>query len=123
MATKRNVDKRPDWQTDFVQCELTKEMKSELAKFDVGAARSFAFLTGAVNDGYKFSASFDKAHDCFAVFLTETTAVDGRRKRCLSARAINLENALRALFFKHSVILEGDWGYAGEPDDTGERWG
>lgn len=123
MAKKSAAASRPDWQTDFVQCELTKEMKNELAKFDVGAVASFAFLTGAINDGYKFSANFDKAHDCVAVFLTETTALDGRRKRCLSARASNLENALRALYYKHSVILEGDWGSAGEPDDTGERWG
>jgi hypothetical protein len=123
MAAKKSVDKRPDWQTDFVQCELTKEMKNELRTFDVGATKSFEFLTGAIDDGYKFSASFDKAHDCIAVFLTETKAPDGRRKMCLSARASNLANALRALFFKHSVILEGDWGASGGQDDTGERWG
>jgi hypothetical protein len=123
MAKGKGRDVRPDWQTDFVQCELTKEMKVELAKFDVTGAASFAFLTGAIGDGLKFSASFDKSHDCVAVFLTETAAMDGKRKRCLSARASSLENALRALYYKHSVILEGDWGTARSDDDTGERWG
>lgn len=123
MAKKSSSTPRPEWQTDFVRCELTKEMKIELATFDVGAVRSFAFLTGAINDGYKFSANFDKAHDCVAVFITETEALDGKRKRCLSARASNLENALRALFYKHSVILDGDWGTGSSDEDTGERWG
>lgn len=123
MAKRSKPDQRPDWQTDFVQCELTKEMKVELANFDVKGVASFAFFTGAINDGYKFSASFDKKHDCVAVFLTETEAVDGRRKRCLSARASSIENALRALYYKHSVVLEGDWGDARSDDDTGERWG
>lgn len=123
MAKKSAADKRPDWQTDFVQCELTKEMKSELDKFDVEGTGAFSFLTGSINDGYKFSAAFDKAHDCVAVFLTETQAVDGKRKKCLSARASSFINALRALYYKHSVILESDWGNDGGTDDTGERWG
>ena len=123
MARKSNVDKRPDWQTDFVRCELTKEMKVELSTFDIDASRSFDFLTGAIDDGYKFAANYDKAHDCIAVFLTETKSVDDARKRCLSARASNLSNALRALYYKHSVVLEGDWGNARSTDDSGEQWG
>lgn len=123
MAKKTSADKRADWQTDFVQCALTKEMKDELATFDVDGSGAFTFLTGAINDGYKFSASLDKAHDCIGTYLTEGKGVGDNRKRCLSARGSDLTRSLRALYYKHAVVLEGDWGTAREPDDNTDSFG
>lgn len=123
MAAKKSKAQRPDWQTDFVPCELTKEMKVELSTFDVGATKSFEWLASAIDDGYKFAASRDKKNDCIAVFLTETELIDGDRKRCLSARASNIANAMRALYYKHSVVLEGDWGNSRVDSDSIEQWG
>jgi hypothetical protein len=123
MASKQAKVARNSWEVDFVNVSLSKEQKLEVAKWDVKGEVTFDIITKLVDDGFKLSISADKAHDCVGAYLTEGPNSSGNRKRCLSARGPDFFGALRSLVFKHSIILEGDWGDIENTPVAGDRWG
>lgn len=123
MPAKPKQSTRNSWEVDFVNVSLSKEQKLEVAKWDVKGEVTFDTITRLVDDGYKLSISADKAHDCVGAYLTEGASATGARKRCLSARGPDFFGALRSLIFKHSIILEGEWGDVENTPVAGDRWG
>jgi len=123
MASKSKQPLRNSWEVDFVNVSLSKEQKAEVAKWALKGEVSFDTITRMVDDGFKLSFSADKAHDCVGAYLTEGPSASGARKRCLSARGPDFFGALRSLIFKHSIILEGEWGDVENTPVAGDRWG
>lgn len=123
MAQKSKSSARPSWEADFVSCELSKETKEQLKKWDVKGELTFDLVSKLVDDGYKLSISADKSHDCVGAYLTSPSSVDGSRKRILSARGPDLFGALRAIAFKHAIVLEGEWGNVDNKYDPQDSWG
>lgn len=119
---KKAADKRPSWEADFINCNLDKAAKEQLLKWDLKGEQTFDVISKLIDDGYKLSISADKSHDCVGAYLTSPDRGDGTRKSVLSARGPDLFGSLRAIAFKHSIILSGDWG--NEHGDWGDgAWG
>lgn len=114
---------RPAWEVDFVSVELSKEQKKLVQSFDEDLSITMDTITTLVGEGYKLTCSGDKAHDCVAVYLTSPKSPDGARQQCLGARGPDLLNAMRAIVYKHSVILEGEWGTLENNYDPSSQWG
>ena len=123
MVKKYSESKRPSWEVDFVNVELGKEQKEMLRKWDVKYERTFDQIARLVADGFKLSVWGDKAHDCCGATLTSPKSTDGTRQKCLSARAPDFINALKALVFKHEIVLEGDWANLDNNPDPDSQWG
>lgn len=123
MASKSSSVKRNDWEVDFVNVNLSKDQKEQLFKWDVKGEATFDVISRLIDDQFKLSISSDKAHDCVGAFLTTPNPSDGSRKRCLGARGPDFFGALRALAFKHSIVLEGDWGELDNNSSPVDRWG
>ena len=123
MAQKTGKSKQNSWEVDFVDVLLSKEQKSDLVKWDVKGEVTFDAISRLIDDGYKLSVVADKTHDCVLASITERGDLGGIRKRCLPARGPDLFGSLRALIYKHSIILEGDWGAIANNNDGDQRWG
>jgi|SRR6185369_12702437 hypothetical protein len=123
MATKQKQTTRNSWEVDFVNVVLSKEQKQQLMKWDVKGEVTFDVIAKLVTDGFKLSISADKAHDCVGAYLTTARSSDGVRQQCLSARGPDFFGALRALVFKHAIILDGDWGAVENDGEAGSVWG
>jgi hypothetical protein len=114
---------RNAWEVDFVNVSLDKLQKEQLKKWDTTGEVTSDTITRLVSDGYKLSISADKAHDCVGAYLTEPANSDGSRKRCLSSRGPDFFGALKALAYKHVIVLEGDWGDKAEHGEALDQWG
>jgi hypothetical protein len=123
MSQGRGKDKRPSWEVDWVRCELSKEQKEMLRKWDVKYERTVDVVTRLVSDGFKLTVWGDKSHDCVGVSLTTPKGEGGARQQCLSARGPDFLGALKAAAYKHSVVLEGDWGTLDNTGDPDSQWG
>lgn len=123
MPKKTQPAQRNSWEVDFVNVSLAKDQKENLKKWDIKGELTFDNVTRMIDDGYKLSISADKAHDCVGAYLTSPSSPNGERKRCLSSRGPDFFGALRALMFKHLIILEGDWGSAAESGEQLDQWG
>lgn len=123
MAQKMSKNSRSSWEVDFVRCELSKAEKDSLLKWDLKNEATFDAITRLVDDGFKLTVTADKRNDCVGIWLTSPKLDAGPRQRCLGARGPDLIGAFRAIAFKHCVVLEGEWGDAGNPDDPTSRWG
>lgn len=121
--SKKSDPKRASWEVDFVNVNLSKVQKEELFKWDVKGEVTFDAISRLVDDNYKLSISSDKAHDCVGAYLTSPAGPNGGRKQCLGARGPDFFGALRALAFKHLIVLEGDWGELDNTPDATDRWG
>lgn len=97
----------PDFK--FVRCELSDDDKAELARA-VSSETIVPFdAIGLVEQGYKLSLSHDKKGNCFIASATDRRVGSKSENYCLSARAANAPAALCALYYKHSVLLDGNW--------------
>lgn len=123
MAAKSKQNTRASWEVDFVNVVLSKDQKKQLMAWDVKGEVTFDAITRLVSDGFKLSVSADRAHDCVGAYLTSPKATDGSRQQCLAARGPDMFGAFRALVFKHSIILDGDWGAVENDGEAGSVWG
>lgn len=99
---------KPDWQ-GFVERRLTDEELVELDNWHPEAAEIWETVSALTQEGYDFKLSYSPI-----LHAATATMVDGRPKLrttgyALSARDANGALALKALLFKHMLILESDW--------------
>jgi hypothetical protein len=118
---QKKVEVQP-WEVQFVQCELGKDDKDRLEKWDTGAAETIVILERLVQDGFKLSVWGDKLHDCCGASITEPVRESGDRKRCLTGRGPDFIGAMRAVAYKHAIMLDGDWGNQQPPEDHRSSW-
>lgn len=123
MPKKSGSAQKNSWEVDFVDVLLSKEQKEQVKLYDVKGEQTFDVISKLIDDGYKLSVVADKQHDCVLATLTERGDIGGTRKRCLPARGPDLFGALRALVFKHAIILDGDWGTIENNNEGDQRWG
>jgi len=122
MASKKK-DGRAAWEVDFISVELSKEQKDQLRKWDVKYELTIDAISRLVSDGYKFSAWGDKAHDCVGVTLTSPQLEGHAHKLCISARGPQFLDALRAIAYKHLIVLDGSWSTLANNADPDSSWG
>jgi hypothetical protein len=123
MAGKTKKDDKRPWEVEFIQVELDKSQKEMLKKWDTEGVQTISIIERLVFDGYKLSIWGDKTHDCCGATITSPRGTDDSRPKCLSGRGPDIVAALRAVAYKHHIILEGDWSKYGEWDQTRDQWG
>ncbi len=123
MAKPKSKSAKSDWGVDFVNCELSKEERNAVQVWDRTFEEIMGVLIGLVADGYKLSVSFDKAHDCAVASITSPYVSAEERRQCLTARGPAFVEAVTCLVYKHSVVLDGDWGEVGNSLDLTSKWG
>lgn len=101
----------------FVRCDLTADQKTELAKWanSRGGNDLLDYIVESINEGYTLSAK--EAEVGFQASLTQgKQAAIGVKNvgKCLVTRASSVERALWSLYYKHTQILEKDWGSASQ---------
>lgn len=121
--SKKPTTEKKTWGTTFIECELNEQHKEALKKWDVKGTEAFDGLDRLINDGYKISFAQDVYHDCVAAFATSPANDGGVREYTLSARGPGLLQALRALCYKHFIMLDQRWVDPERPNKDRDVWG
>ena len=90
------VNLTDDQEVDFDLWSPSQEVK--LSDFDI-----------LLNNGYKFSLSWDEFHDGVTCGLMANSPKLAWSGWILNAWSDNVEDAIKLLFYKHYIICEEDW--------------
>ncbi len=109
--------------SEFVDLELTKDQKAAVREMYDNLDAVDAALQALFSDGTKVTLRWDDRNNCFAAFAfaAEGTQNEGL---ILTGRGGGVTRALRQLVYKHTVILDGDWGaWKNRPrDEDDDLW-
>jgi hypothetical protein len=101
----------------LTEAELAQARNACLDMGDVGEV-----ISQFVDEGYKFSASFDSYGGGIQVFVTPTPKNPQNLGMTLTARAPELRLAVGMLAFKHYTLFAQQWP-SDISDRKGETWG
>lgn len=104
----RKVDPAGNWK-GFIECRLTADQLDGLMTWEFVDEDVWQLLISEVMGGYKFTIAYNPQNNSFVASLTGGIAT-ANSGYTLSAFAPDYSMAVRALAYKHMVILEGDWG-------------
>lgn len=93
----------------YIKCELDKQLKTDLSKWITQKHDWFGYIEQAIGADLRFQVLHDAYHECFEARLTLISNSVGINTLVLQGRGPTMLAAVQALFFKHIVILEGDW--------------
>jgi hypothetical protein len=99
----------------FVRCDLTSEQKAEMAKWANNSSADDLLdrIVQSVKDGYTLSVK--EGEIGYQASLTQSRGAGvgvPNVGKCLVTRASAPERALWSLYYKHTQVLELDWGKA-----------
>lgn len=124
----RPVDKYPKQRSNilpnftFVRCELTSEQKEALVMAISDGLLHSENCLDMVDEGYKISITYDEKNHTYIATASDNRENSVNAKRCLSARGATRAVAMCALYFKHSVVLLGNW-VENEQTNKSDEWG
>lgn len=76
-------------------------------------------LLAVLDEGYKLSHSYDAKNHSYIASLTDSREDSVYHKHTLSGRGSSPFKALVALYYKHVVVAQQDWGNLAKPNATG----
>lgn len=124
MPRSKKQDRKQFDLKGFVPCNLGKQEKQDAQQWiAANAGEFFTLLEKIVGDGYKFSVSLDRFHDCFSSSLTCTDPDNSNIGWCLSGRAPDAWSAVGMVLYKHLVVLDGVWDTREPSGDRDDKWG
>lgn len=100
--------KQTEWR-GFIDVKMTDAEKEMFSQWDVHDHDLFVLLSEAVAQGHKLSLTFNKQNDTFVCSFTGNEGTDKHEGYTLSAYGGDWYIAVRALVFKHVILLESDW--------------
>lgn len=98
------------WQ-GFVECRLNADQIERLMEWELNDEDIWTALIAEVMGGHKFTLSFNSQNETFVAALT-ASAPSPNAGYTLSSFAPDHNTAVRALAYKHLVVLECDWSRA-----------
>lgn len=96
----------------FVNLDLSKQQKETLKKAEFTLDHVEDCLVKLNEAGYKVSFNFDSFNDCYGCFIMPATEKSPNAGYILPGRGSTPIKALKQAYYKHSVLLEGDWSEA-----------
>jgi hypothetical protein len=120
LGVAKRDERQSNWR-GFVDVKMTDEEKQLFAQWDVHDNDLFLLMSEAVAAGHKLSISFNKQNDTFVCSFTGNDGTGKHEGYTLTAYAGDWYIAVRALVFKHAVLLNSDWTVAA--DRPSERLG
>lgn len=117
MATKSSAQIRKYSETEYIRCELDKQLKKDLTDWLKGKPDFWSFIDKEVQNGLRFACHRDDYNKCVEARLTALSNSADINTLVLQGRGPDLDAAIQALFFKHYVVLEGDWTHVDRNSD------
>lgn len=110
MATQTNkkAAKKPEWK-GYLRVNLTAEQDAHFDVWKVSQHVQLSDLDILLNNGFKFSLSWDVFHNGVSANLTANDVRLSWAGYVLTAWDTNVEDAILLLFYKHYIICEEDW--------------
>lgn len=116
----KGSDRQSTWK-GFVDVKMSEQEKELFSAWEVHDDDLFVLLADAVAHGHKMSLTFNKQNDTFVASFTGNEGTKDHEGYTLSAYAGDWYLAVRALLFKHTVLLDLNWKNAS--DRPSERLG
>lgn len=96
----------------FINYNLTAKDKSDLADMDYDTEFPNELAFAAVEEGYKFSLSYNAKNDTYVASLTDLQEASDYFKKTLSGYGSSPRKAFISLMYRHCVLaVDGDWTY------------
>jgi len=125
VASKNGKYKPPKkaWEVDFVECTLDKDALAELKSWVITPAEILDKMGDMIDDGYKITLSRDENATFVGAYATTKADHETNPKMCLGSRGATIVYSLKALLYKHYVLLDQIWGnrLRTEASDEGYR--
>ena len=107
----RKSSPKAEWMS-FVPCELREADKPAFLLWYGGDDRViFRLLDDAIGEGLKFALTFDIRNNCYVASISgrPSPTQDYDWNATLTGRGGTIPESMAVLFYKHIVLLEGDW--------------
>lgn len=108
---KKNGARLSDFR--FINYDLSSEDKEQLKSMDCAFEFTTEVVEGLVQEGYKYSLTYDPNNHSFIASLTDKSPGSDFINACLSGRGSSAANARYSLLYRHLVVSQGDWGVFG----------
>lgn len=93
----------------FIDVKLDADDKSAFQTFETSTWQ-WTYLEDVLADEIKLSLSYDEDNDTYLATLTSVKHAGPNMRCVLTSRADSWERAVMLAIFKHTELLEGDWG-------------
>ncbi len=93
----------------FIDLKLNDIEKQQFNAFE-SVGWQWTYLEDVLADEIKISLSYDGDTDTYLCSLTSIKHAGNNLRCVLTARADTWERAIMLAVFKHTALLEGDWG-------------
>jgi len=94
---------------EYLKCELDGALTEDLKSWLKSEHDWLSYIDKEVANGYRFGCHEDKYNRCFEARLTLLSQSVGINTLVLQGRGPDTLSAVQSLFFKHYIVLEGDW--------------
>lgn len=109
MAKKSDATPQKWSDITYIRCELDSQLKADLTEWLKKKHDWLAYIEQAINDGLRFGTHEDEYNRCVEARLTALSKSVGVDTLVLQGRGPDMMAAIQALFFKHTIVLEGNW--------------
>jgi hypothetical protein len=93
----------------FIDIKLDADDKAKFKVFETDEWQ-WTYLEDVLADEIKLSLSYDSGNDVYLCTLTSVKHGPANMRLVLTSRADSWERAVMLAIFKHTALLEGDWG-------------
>lgn len=108
----------------YLRCELDTKLKADLQTWLKSKHDWLGYIEKEVSNGLRFQVLEDKFHSCFEARLTHMSQSAGINTLVLQGRGPDALSSIQALFFKHYIVLEGQWEELDRPESARyTEWG
>lgn len=94
---------------EYLRCDLDDALKANLQSWLKDKHDWLGYIEKEVANGYRFGCMEDKYNQCFEARLTLISQSTGISTLVLQGRGPDLMSSIQSLFFKHYIVLDGQW--------------
>jgi hypothetical protein len=107
------IDKRADWQTEFVQIPLNGVTMEEINSVFPDEDAVWDGFSSLLDDGYKVGFTYNPTNQAVICSVTCKQPEDVNFNKTFSSFARDWQDALRIALYKHYVLTDKDWSSGG----------
>lgn len=93
----------------FIDVQLDEKGREKLKAWYASLTDQETLVDELLSEGYKITMSWDTRNQCYSAFLVPSSEKSPNWGMILTARSGNWYRAVVALYYKHKLMLKGDW--------------
>lgn len=109
MAKEPSKDTSKWSEISYIRCELDDTLKTNLKEWLKQEHDFLGYIEKEIDSGLRFGCHEDKYNGCYEARLTALSQSIGINTLVLQGRGPDMLSAIQALFFKHYIVLNGQW--------------